>query len=214
MYEVVLPLGFYTLYLTQNVRLTNKYKELSATVTAGRNQVGKFTRAYKYVLKIFFGYVKQYNRVWPNNMTFWNPDLLMHLHQNLTKQTVTRHSACFVSMQYVLYLHRNMDQINYFMARCIAVNHLMTRRYPAYWNSYYIQLGLVEYYAIMWKQCTSKRKAARIGEKASASLANDDREGTHAIMGMFTRNQDFYYRLKDSRSEYHSQSSSTISFTC
>lgn len=201
MYKMDIPLGFLTMYLTQNVPLTKAYLSTSATVTAGRNQIGKFTEQYLYVLDLFYSYFKKYNKVWSRKLTFLHSDIFLHLHQNLTKDTVTHHTACFVSMPYVLMLHRNHEEINYFMSRCIAANHLMTRRYPLYWNAYYIQLGLVEYYTIMWQQKSGNRDTAVLfGEEAIGALIKDDLEGELAMMsGEFTWFQDNYYRISEKR---------------
>lgn len=144
MYKMNIPLGFLTLYLTENVRITKSYRQMSATVTAGRNYAGDFPEALRYVLDYFYQAVKTYYL--SNNMT--TPmDHFLHLHQGFAN-SMPGHAGCMTSMSFMLKYHKNEAQINRIVAQCLATDRILYRRYPANWSFYYIQLALVEYYTI------------------------------------------------------------------
>lgn len=147
MYEAYIPLGFFTLYLTQNVRETQGSAGYSSTVTVGRNHIGQFPDEYKYIVKIFKKYVQRFQSFGPMNLKLKYEDVFLHLHQNRTRYDEIAHSSCYISMSYVLQYHKNLDDLNSYLARCVAANHVMTRRYPRHWMDYYILVGIQEYYA-------------------------------------------------------------------
>lgn len=140
-----MPLGFVVFYLTQNVGLTRSFQDYSATVTAARNQVGKFTKDFRFMVDIFHNYMFHYHKFGPKRLPLKHTDLFLHLHQNLTYDIISRHSACVISMPYLIQSYKNLATIHSFVSQCLATNHIMTRRYPAYWNSYYILVNLFKY---------------------------------------------------------------------
>lgn len=201
-----IPLGFVVLYLTQNVRLTKGFLDISATVTAGRNQLGKFSDEFLYISDLFYYYVRMLSFFGPKQLAFNYPDIFLHLHQNLTHEVVTQHSSCVVSMPFLLQYYKNVHQINSFMSRCIAANHIMTRRYPSYWSSYYIQLGLAEYYTIYMqlKGIGKSHHSMAMAESSVSAFYIDDHDHGVAIMGAYYTNQDYYYRINAARGEIYS----------
>lgn len=197
-----MPLGFLVLYLTQNVRITQGSQQFSATVTTGRNQQGAFTDQYRYVLPLLYRYVEHFSTFGPLKMPLKYPDVFVHLYQNMSSEVVTLHSSCVISMPYLAKFYQNLASLHSFLARCLAANHIMTRRYPVYWNSYYIQVGLLEYYAIFMQLnrggSSAKQDFSGLGAQMVTAFNMDD-FGISPVLGTNYSNPVWYYYLNAKR---------------
>lgn len=197
MYNLHLPLAFVVVYISENVRLTVGAQTISATVTAERNQVGQFSRDLQYVLDLLYIYVKDYKLF--GSMRYKYPDLFLHLRQNVSETVDTSHTHCTVSLLFVLQSHKSIATMNAFIARCIAANHVMSRRFPKYWDSYYIIVGLREYYAIFWRLEGGGLRAPNdftgIGPQQIRSFNYDDTETDQPALGKYYEDADTYWYM-------------------
>lgn len=202
-----MPVGFVSLYITQNVRMTNGAENYSATVTVGRNQKGQFSEEYRHILDIFYKYVRKYKRFASLPLRF--EDVFLHLQQNKTRDVEVEHTTCYISMPYVLQFPKNIASLNSFLARCLASNHIMSHRYPQHWSDYYILVGLKEYYAKMLRLdgggLPTPNDYSGIETSTVLSFAKDDFQRYRPIMGGYSENPAYYNYLnqdRGKRSEY------------
>lgn len=197
MYDFRLPLSFVVLYITQNVRITRGLRDRSVTVTAGRNQLGQFNKEFRFILDIFYDYVTQLSKTGPNiDLPLNYPDVFLHLQRSLISAGLTRHSTCVISLEFLVQNYKDIDTIHYFMSHCIAAYYVMTRRYPAYWNSFYIQMGLQEYYTIYMQQRRSFGGSIRgdLGFK-SVMAFGQELDYSRPTMGALYKNPDLYKNI-------------------
>lgn len=201
-----IPLSFMVVFISENVRITRGSAKFSATVTTERNQVGKFSDEYRYVVDKFYEYAKKYQTFSPKKLPLKYEDIFLHLHQNVTEQVEVSHTHCVISIVFVLQSHKSVDQLNSHLARCLATNHLMTRRYPKQWNVYYILLGLREYYAKFMRLSGGGREAdddfAGIGINQIMSFHTDDSDEEQPLLGGAYADTGAYLRLNNLRGGY------------
>lgn len=206
MYEMKIPLSFMVVFISENVRITRGSAKFSATVTSERNQVGKFSDEYRYVVDKFYEYARKYQTFSPKKLPLKYEDIFLHLHQNVTEQVEVSHTHCVISIVFVLQSHKSVDQLNSHLARCLATNHLMTRRYPKQWNVYYILLGLREYYAKFMRLSGGGRKAdddfTGIGINQIMSFHTDDSDEEQPLLGGAYADTGAYLRLNNLRGGY------------
>lgn len=196
MYQVTIPIGFLSLYVTQNIRSTRGSPAYSATVTAGRNQIGQFSEPYRFMVDILYKYVKTFENFGPRKLQLRYPDVFIHLTQNKTRDVEVSPLACYVSMPFVLQYHKNRADLHRFTARCMAAQHIMNRRYPKHWSAYYILLGIHEYYALMMQLNEGGRPRMNdfsgFGTETVMSFAKDDFQRFRPIMGAVSSNPAYY----------------------
>lgn len=199
MYSMTMPLSMIVIYISENVRMTVGSQNFSATVTAERNQIGGFSEDFKYVLDLFYKYVKAYRTFGPRKLPLKFEDVVLHLRQNVSEIGDTSHTHCTVSILFVLQSHRSVALLNSFMARCIAANHIMPRRYPKYWDSYYILMGLREYYALFMRLpgggVAKDHDFSGIGLLQIRSFEYDDREADQPVLGGYYSDADVYWYM-------------------
>lgn len=215
MYQMVMPLSFVVLYISENVRMTMGSQKFSATVTAQRNQVGQFAKDFKYVLKLFYKYVKHYHAY-----GLYYEDVFLHLRQNISEIGDTSYTHCTVSTLFVLQSHRSVSTLNSFIARCLAAYHTMARRFPKYWDSYYILVGLREQYAISMRLegggVPMHETFSGIGPQQIRSFEYDDTEPNQPALGQYYADADTYWYMNILRGSLRGRGGYTgaVSLTC
>lgn len=196
---MIMPISFVVLYISENVRQTMGSLNFSATVTAERNQIGQFSKDFEYVLKLFYKYAKKYATFGPRKLKLKLTDVFLHLRQNVSEIGDTTHTHCTVSILFVLQSHRSLATLNSFMSRCMAAYHLMTRRFPKYWDNYYILMGLREYYAIFMRLdgggVVKHNDFMGIGPQQIRSFEYDDTETDQPTLGEYYSNGEVYWYM-------------------
>lgn len=204
---MTMPLSMVVLYISENVRKTIGSLNFSATVTADRNQIGQFSPEYGYVVDLFYRYVKEYSLWGPRKLPLPNQDVVLHLRKNVPDIVYTSHTHCTISELFVLQSHRSVAILNALMGRCMAANHIMSRRYPKYWDSYYILVGLREYYAIIMRLpgggLDRDHEYSGIGLQQITSFSYDDRESDQPLLGGFYSEADVYLYMNYLRGTIH-----------
>lgn len=219
MFDIDLPIAFFGLYLSQTVRITKGTPTYSATLTTNRNHVGKFKEPFRYLLDIFYRYVEKYQTFGPKKIPLLFKDVFLHLHPNITNDVLTAHSTCVVSTPHLITFYKNANTLNAVMARCMAANHIMTRRFPTYWDSLYIQRGLLEYYAVFMKMHpdTGERMMddfSGLGLTSVLAFGFDDSEAYPLIIGVHRKEQSYYDYFNELRSKDPKVANHESIFTC
>lgn len=207
MYNMIMPISFLVLYISENVRNTIGSHKFSATVTAERNQVGRFSKDFKYVLNLFYKYVKEYHVFGADRLRLKYRDVFLHLRQNVTEVVDTSYSHCTVSTLFVIQSHKNLYQLNTFMARCLAANHMLTKRYPKHWHDYYILIGLREYYTIFLRLegggVDKHNDFTGIGPQQVKSFLYDDTERDQPAIGLYYTEPELYLYMNSLRGKIY-----------
>lgn len=196
---MTMPLSMVVLYISENVRKTIGSLNFSATITADRNQIGQFSPDYGYVVDLFYRYVKEYSLWGPRKLPLPNQDVVLHLRKIVPSIIYTSHTHCTISEFFVLQSHRSVAILNALMGRCMAANHIMSRRYPKYWDSYYILVGLREYYAIFMRLpgggLDREHDFSGIGLQQIRSFSDDDRDADQPLLGGYYSEADVYLNM-------------------
>lgn len=199
---MTMPLSMVILYISENVRKTIGSLNFSATVTAERNQIGQFSAEYGYLVDMFYRYVKEYSLWGPRKLPLQYQDVVLHLRQIVPDIEYTSHTHCTISEMFVLQSHRSVVILNALMARCMAANHIMSRRYPKYWDSYYILIGLHEYYSLFMRLPGGRKDRDNdytgIGLQQIKAFEFDDRYADQ-LLGGYQRNADVYWEMNRMR---------------
>lgn len=203
-----LPICFVSVYITQNLRITQGMDPFSASISTERNNVNKFTEEYRYVIDIWYEYISKWSVFGKKNVTIIYEDMFVHLVQN--KTTIfgigeTNTNLCLMSMSYAHQFTKNIQHMGNYMASCIAANHFMVRRFPHYWDVWYIALGLRDLYGYKFR-LDVKAKASSFNEFIGIDTAylaafREDETTNPPLLGGYSEDTTMYYVLPINRGE-------------
>lgn len=201
-----LPICFVSAYLTQNLLITQGVDPFSASISTERNHINQFSEEYRYVLDIWFEYVRQWRWFGPNKLALKYQDMFVHLVQN--KSTIVaigevETNLCLMSMSYALQFTKNTQYMGNYMASCIAANHFMVRRFPRYWDVWYITLGLRDLYGYKFRMDVKAKRPSYsefIGlDDVYLAAFRDDETTDPPLLGAYSTDTTVYFFLPVAR---------------